>query len=142
MTYCLAIAVNAGLLLVSDSRTGAGVEDVSSDNATRTDSWKGGHVFKLPSASNVATARSVDKQVERDAWSGSQELRLRTVPGVAAAVDHIRVARPESAIIDHQGNCVSMFAEFPFLPVGETKIGMPIRDRFVAPCSALAGAAL
>ena len=66
MTYCVAIAVAAGSAFISDSRTHAGVDQISTySKMHRFDAGAGRH-FVLLSAGNLATAQSVVARMERD----------------------------------------------------------------------------
>ena len=66
MTYCLAIAINEGLVFSSDSRTNAGVDQVRTLIKMRTFGVPGERQFVLLSAGNLATCQAVIAQLERD----------------------------------------------------------------------------
>jgi putative proteasome-type protease len=55
MTYCLAIAINEGLVFSSDSRTNAGADQVRTYSKMRTFGVPGDRQLVLLSAGNLAT---------------------------------------------------------------------------------------
>lgn len=66
MTYCVAIAVAAGSVFVSDSRTHAGVDQISTYSKMHRFDTGEGRYFAVLSAGNLATAQSVVTRMERD----------------------------------------------------------------------------
>ncbi len=66
MTYCLAIRLDAGLVLASDSRTSAGVDDISIYSKMHRFETDVDRLVVLLSAGNLATTQAVIRQVERD----------------------------------------------------------------------------
>lgn len=60
MTYCVALKLDAGILTMSDTRTNAGVDNVST--VTKTRSWEvpGDRSLSLMSAGNLATTQAVN----------------------------------------------------------------------------------
>ena len=76
MTYCLAIALDTGLVFASDSRTHAGVDYISTYRKTHTFVWEDDRVFVLLSAGNLATTQAVVKHLQMDvAESAPRNLR-------------------------------------------------------------------
>jgi putative proteasome-type protease len=76
MTYCVAIRLEAGLVLASDSLTSAGVDDLSLYSKMHRFSTARDRVIVLLSAGNLATTQAVIKQIERDQVSESAERNL------------------------------------------------------------------
>ncbi len=66
MTYCLAISVNDGLVFASDSRTNAGVDQVSHYGKMFTFSREGERQLVVLTAGNLATTQSVIDRLKRD----------------------------------------------------------------------------
>ena len=66
MTYCIAIAVDEGLLFASDSRTNAGPDQVSTYSKMHRFGEEGDRQLVLLSAGNLATTQSVVSRVRRD----------------------------------------------------------------------------
>lgn len=169
MTYCLGIKVNQGIVMVSDSRTSAGVDNIS----TYSKMWKfgvpGERQFALCSAGNLATTQSVIAILERDVKDGVAP-NLLSVRDLNEASEYIgrvnvecqqqntgggamfettfllagEIAGSDSGLymIYSQGNFISSSSQIPFLQIGETKYGKPILDRVIKPDTPLERAAL
>lgn len=163
MTYCLAIHVNDGLVLCSDSRTNAGTDNVSTYSKMFTFAWPGVRTFTLLSAGNLATTQAVVKRLHSDIPSGIVP-NLTTVGSMQEAADYLGVVStqvqklhasrdtattnfeatfilagqiqgqaPEIFMIYPQGNYIHESREHPFLQIGEIKYGKPILDRVIKP---------
>jgi len=154
----LGIKVNQGIVMVSDSRTSAGVDNVS----TYSKMWRygvpGERQFVLCSAGNLATTQSAVAMLERDIRDQA-EVSLLTVPDMNAASEYIGRVNVESQqqntgggaifettfllageiqgapiglyLIYSQGNFIACSTQVPFLQIGETKYGKPILDRVI-----------
>lgn len=59
MTYCVGLRLNKGLVLMSDTRTNAGVDDVSSTRKMRSWAVPGERFITVLSAGNLATTQAV-----------------------------------------------------------------------------------
>jgi putative proteasome-type protease len=59
MTYCVALRLNAGLVMLSDTRTNAGVDDIAKFRKMFTWSVPGDRAFVLLTAGNLAITQSV-----------------------------------------------------------------------------------
>lgn len=159
MTYCLAINLNQGLVFCSDSRTNAGMDNVSTYSKMHTFIWPGDRIFVLLSAGNLATTQAVVKKMNRDVEQGvvpnlltlgsmheaadyvgmiSTDLqRLHTSRDIASTNfeasfifgGQVGAATPEMFMIYPQGNYIHESDEHPYLQIGETKYGKPILDR-------------
>ncbi|MFU8832082.1 MAG: hypothetical protein ACNA7J_07995, partial [Wenzhouxiangella sp.] len=66
MTYCVAMRLDNGLVFCSDSRTSAGVDDVSIYSKMHRFTTAPDRFIVLLSAGNLATTQAVNSQVERD----------------------------------------------------------------------------
>ena len=66
MTYCLAISLDAGVVLTSDSRTNAGIDQVSTYSKMFDFKTDADRVMVLLSAGNLATTQFVVEQIKRD----------------------------------------------------------------------------
>lgn len=171
MTYCLAINVNEGLVLCSDSRTNAGTDNVSTYSKMFSFAWPGVRFFTLLSAGNLATTQAVIKKLHSDIPAGLVP-NLTTVSTMQEAADYLGLIStqvqklhgsrdtastnfeatfilagqiagqsPETYMIYPQGNYIHESAEHPFLQIGEIKYGKPILDRVIKPEVALEPAA-
>lgn len=163
MTYCLAIAVDRGLVLASDSRTNAGVDQVGTYSKMYDFCGDGERVFTVLTAGNLATTQAVVRRLQREIDESAAQ-SFATVADVAEAAEHVgalsleeqnRHARrgdesfkPEASFIvagqvgdtAHQifmvypeGNYIRASRRAPFLQIGELKYGKPILDRIIEP---------
>ena len=65
MTYCLAMALNQGLVLAADSRTNAGVDHIATFRKMRIWEREGERVLVLLSAGNLAITQAVASEIDR-----------------------------------------------------------------------------
>lgn len=64
MTYCVGLALKKGLVFMSDTRTNAGIDDISVVKKLRTWSIPGDRVITLMTAGNLATTQAVISLLE------------------------------------------------------------------------------
>lgn len=157
MTYCVGIKIDQATIMISDSRTSAGVDNIS----TYSKMWRYGvpdeRQFVLCSAGNLATTQAVIATLERDAKSGASR-SLLTVTDMHEAAEYIgsvSVAVQAKAgsggvfeatfllageilgsvnalyMIYSQGNFIESSSQVPYLQIGEAKYGKPILDRVI-----------
>ncbi len=88
MTYCVAITMDAGLVFCSDSRTNAGVDQVSTYGKMYHFSVAGEREFVILSAGNLATTQAVVSQVKRDIRDNAAT-SLKTVPDISEAASYL-----------------------------------------------------
>ena len=88
MTYCAAAVLDAGIILVSDSRTNAGVDNVSTYSKMHAFGDAGGSQFIILSAGNLATTQSVIGQVKKDIRQGA-DTNLFNVQHMVEAADYL-----------------------------------------------------
>jgi putative proteasome-type protease len=88
MTYCVAVRVDDGLVFVSDSRTNAGVDHISTYSKMFTFGLEGERSFVVLTAGNLATTQSVIQQIKRDIKQGKSP-NLMTVEGMTEAAEYI-----------------------------------------------------
>jgi putative proteasome-type protease len=169
MTYCVGIAVDEGLVFVSDSRTNAGVDNVSTYSKMRRYGVPGQRQFVICTAGNLATTQGVIAQVERD-MRDDAEVNLMNVSSVAEAASYLGALNLEQQKkntgggpvfeaslllggevagaprrlfrIYAEGNYIETSNQTPFLQVGESKYGKPILDRVLSVDTPLERAAL
>lgn len=158
MTYCVAIAVDAGLVFCSDSRTNAGIDQVSTYSKMHRFGVDGQRQFIILSAGNLGTSQATIARVKRDIKERAVQ-SLLTVDSVSEAADYLgAISRAEqekhagrsggfeaSFIIGGQiagkkhrimlvypeGNHITSSNDTPFLQIGESKYGKPILDRIL-----------
>ena len=161
MTYCLAAAVEEGLVFVSDSRTNAGVDQINTHSKMHVfDSMN--RFFVLLAAGNLATTQSVVSQIQRDIDNDIRHnlYTYQTLDETSEYVGRVSTEeqnkhaslrkdeefRPEASFIlggqigssdfdivqiYPQGNFIHSSDSTPFLQIGETKYGKPILDRII-----------
>lgn len=168
MTYCVSIAVNAGIIFCSDSRTNAGIDQISTYSKMHKFGIDGQKQFVIMSAGNLATTQSVITQVEKDIKE-SAAINLHTISSIDEAADYlgeINVAqqskhgngtnyeasfilggqilgdKPKITLVYPQGNHIVSSEDTPYLQIGESKYGKPILDRILTPETTLETAGL
>jgi putative proteasome-type protease len=159
VTYCLGILLPTGLILASDSRSNAGVDQVQRVCKLALITAPESRVIAILSAGNLATTQSVVTQLRQAAGSGAGSdvdlartmfdvaaivgARLREVvdrdakyvepygdPGASFLVGgQIAGEPPRLFEIYSAGNFVEASPRSCFLQIGETKYGKPILDR-------------
>ncbi len=88
MTYCVAVRVDQGLVFVSDSRTNAGVDHISTYGKMHTFGGDGDRFFVLLSAGNLATSRAVVTRLQRNLEEGAPK-SLGTVGRLNEAAEYV-----------------------------------------------------
>lgn len=171
MTYCVAINVNAGVVFCSDSRTNAGVDQVSTYSKMYQFGIQGDRQLVINSAGNLATTQSVIAKIRKDIKDGA-DISLATVTSIHDAADYvgeisvaiqekhaqhnsnvsfeasfllggqIGLDAPAVTLIYPQGNHITTSDQTPYLQIGESKYGKPILDRILKPETALDTASL
>jgi len=88
LTYCLAMRLDEGLLFLSDTRTNAGVDNVSTFRKLHLRRPAPDRLFVLQSAGSLATTHQVLDQIDRDLASGAAE-SLATVADLSQAALYV-----------------------------------------------------
>ncbi len=88
MTYCIAVTLNDGLVLTSDSRTNAGIDNVSTYGKMHTFSTSQKRKLVLLSAGNLATTQAVVEQLRRDIKDNGAT-NLNNVPYLSDAAEYL-----------------------------------------------------
>jgi putative proteasome-type protease len=121
MTYCLGILLPAGLVLASDSRSNAGVDQIARVRKLELITVPNDRVIAVLSAGNLATTQSVTTQLREMAGSGDPEQDLhaaRSMFEVAKIVgDKLR------AVISRDGKYVEPYGD----PTGSFLVGGQIK---------------
>jgi putative proteasome-type protease len=171
MTYCIGMRLDDGLVFLSDSRTNAGVDQISTFRKMTVFEHPGERLMVLLTAGNLAITQSVQQIVcERigpDApsiWSSAGMLEATRIVGDAVREVHRRDAealkeagiefncsfifggqvRGEMMRLFHiyaAGNFIEATPENCYFQIGESKYGKPIVDRIVSPATSLGEAA-
>lgn len=171
MTYCVAMRLNAGLVFLSDSRTNAGVDQVSTFRKMTVFENPGDRMMVLMTAGNLAISQAVRQVVsEKKTASGASIWTAKSMFEAAQIVgDAIRTVRDRDAAalrefgvdfnvsiifggqikgercrlfqVYSAGNFIEAHDESTYFQIGEAKYGKPIIDRVVNPHTSLDEAA-
>lgn len=169
MTYCVAIKVDSGLIFCSDSRTNAGVDQVSTYSKMHNFGVPGERQLTIMSAGNLATTQAVIAEIKKDIDHSATKnlLNLHSLRDAADYVGNLNRNEADRHVADDsqyeatfliggeindgtqhevflvypQGNYISTSEDTPFLQIGESKYGKPILDRIVIPTTNLNTAA-
>ena len=171
MTYCIGILVDSGLVFLSDSRTNAGVDQISTFRKISLFERPGERVMVAMCAGNLALSQAVVgllREQER-----SEQPGVWNAPGLPEAVRHVGDAireihrRDAAALKEHNiefnvsmifggqigaepprlfciyaaGNYIEATADTPYFQIGESKYGKPILDRILRPTTTMEDAA-
>lgn len=160
MTYCVGILTHQGLVLASDSRTNAGMDQVNVCRKMHLFVREGERVFAILSSGSLSVSQSVITHLRLDFEQGRGLARAPSLYDAArvvgAQVRHVaeldrealerdnmvfnihlilggQIAgeRPGLYLIYPQGNPLSATEDSPYLQIGESKYGRPILDRGV-----------
>ncbi|HVY80014.1 MAG TPA: proteasome-type protease [Steroidobacteraceae bacterium] len=85
MTYCVAMLLDTGLVFLSDSRTNAGIDQISTFRKTTVFQKPGDRVLVLQSAGNLAITQTVVSILRDDIDAGGSKPSLLTVPNLFEA---------------------------------------------------------
>lgn len=171
MTYCVAMRLDAGLVFLSDSRTNAGVDQVSTFRKMTVFENPGDRVMVLMTAGNLAISQSIRQIISenrvasgKSIWSVSSMYEAAQIVGEAIRMVHERDAASlrdfgvdfnVSILFGGQikgercrlfqlyaaGNFIEAHDESTYFQIGEAKYGKPIIDRVINPATSLDEAA-
>jgi putative proteasome-type protease len=88
MTYCIAASIDEGLILVSDSRTNAGIDNVSTHGKMHAFATHDDRKIILLSAGNLATTQAVLEQLHRDKIKNAP-VNFNNVECLSEAADYL-----------------------------------------------------
>lgn len=159
MTYCCALRLEQGLVLISDTRTNAGVDHISVFRKLHTFGVDGERFIALQTAGNLATTQAVIGHLQ-NALALDQEPNLftaKTMFEVAELVGktlrkvleditentqeqmnfscsilvsgQIKGEEIQLYNVYPQGNFICATIDTPYFQIGESKYGKPILDR-------------
>ncbi len=104
MTYCLAIALNEGLVFCSDSRTNAGADRVSTYSKMHRFAVPSDRSLVLLSAGNLATSQAVIAQLQRDMNNEDAEFNILKAEYVSEVADYVgQISVAEQAKYANEG---------------------------------------
>jgi putative proteasome-type protease len=79
MTYCLSLLCREGIVFVSDSRTSAGVDNITVQPKMRLHVEKGNRVIVLMTSGNLSVTQSVHALIEEDLATGKADPNHRHI---------------------------------------------------------------
>ncbi|MFD1561380.1 proteasome-type protease [Paraburkholderia silviterrae] len=171
MTYCVAMAVEEGLVFLSDTRTNAGVDHISTSRKMAVFEEPGERVLVLLVAGNLAITQATLQELTEQQdparttlWNASSMVEAARIVGEAVREVHRRDAEALkrfnvefncSFILGGQmrgqpmrvfqiyaaGNFIETSSVNPYFQIGESKYGKPIIDRVLTPRTPLGEAA-
>ena len=171
MTYCIAIKLNTGLVMLSDSRTNAGVDHISTFRKMAVYEKPHDRVLVMLSSGNLAISQAVKEYLSHvpdddspTIWTARNLFEVAQLVGAAIRVvaeretEALKAAGVEFNInlllggqiageatrlfhIYAAGNFIEATDENCYFQIGESKYGKPIIDRVVSPDTTLDEAA-
>jgi putative proteasome-type protease len=171
MTYCVAMRLDAGLVFLSDSRTNAGVDQVSTARKMNVFEIPGERMMVLMTAGNLSVSQSVRQLLSEHigsagygVWNAPNMYEAARLVGEVVRLVHERDAKSlaefgiefnVSLIFGGQikgercrmfqvysaGNFIESHNENTYFQIGEAKYGKPIIDRVITPGTPLDEAA-
>ena len=163
MTYGLGMLCRSGLVMASDSRSNAGIDQIAVVKKMTTFEQPGNRVMVLLAAGNLATTQSVAELLCQDLGTGShrdlyaartlfdatqivgdtlRQVHDRDAKYVSQHGDaggsfllggQIAGSKPRLFLIYPAGNFIEASDRCPYLQIGENKYGKPIIDRAFTP---------
>lgn len=119
MTYCIAVSVDEGLVLTSDSRTNAGIDNVSIYSKMHVFATLEDRKLILLSAGNLATTQAVVEQLRRDKRENAL-VNLNSMQYLSEAADYLgRVSIEKQKRHTEEGGQSSFNATATFIIAGQ-----------------------
>ena len=171
MTYCVGMRLEAGLVFLADSRTNAGIDQVSTARKLSVFENPGERMMVLMTAGNLsisqAVRQTISSYVSQDGttiWTAPNMYEAARIVGAAVRSVHKEDAAKLTAFgvdfnislivggqigtercrlfyIYSAGNFIESHDENPYFQIGEAKYGKPILDRVITPQTSLDDAA-
>ncbi|MEB0161913.1 peptidase, partial [Glaciimonas sp. CA11.2] len=162
MTYCVAMRLKAGLVFLSDSRTNAGVDHVSTFRKMSVFENPGERMLVMMTAGNLSISQSIKQIISehtnadgKSIWNATSMYEAAQIVGAAIRLVYERDAsalqkfgidfnvgiifggqikgeRCRLFQIYSAGNFIEAHDENPYFQIGESKYGKPIIDRVLA----------
>ena len=101
MTYCVGLYLNQGLVLLSDTRTNAGVDHISTFSKMHVEEVPGERMICLLSSGNLAISQQVWSRLQEGVWLDGERQTLRDVPTMFRAAQLVGAA--VRAVFDADG---------------------------------------
>ncbi len=161
MTYCVGLRLNKGIVFMSDTRTNAGVDNISVFKKMMVWSKPGERVITLMTAGNLATTQAVvsllDERMKAPEDRNPSILEAPSMFQIAKIMGEtlrdvvqeqnggsgfnatmilggqIAGSEPRLFLVYPEGNFIEASMDTPFFQIGETKYGKPIIVRAYDP---------
>ncbi len=170
MTYCVGVLLDSGLVLASDSRTNAGMDQVGNFSKMTVYEHPGDRVLVLLSAGNLAVTQAVVDLLEQRGSENKETLwnTASMYAGACLVGETLRDVhkRDGTYLMQHninasasfilggqisghrqrlfniytEGNFIEATTDTPYLQMGETKYGKPVIDRVITSSTSLVDA--
>jgi len=170
MTYCCGILVRDGLVMFADTRTNAGVDNISTFRKLHVFTQPGERILAIATAGNLSISQSVVTLLRADFDSGRGLAQASSLYDAARIVGNcvrriseldraslerdsfsfnvhlllggqVRGQEPNLYLIYPQGNPIAATEDSLYLQLGECKYGRPILDRGIQATTSLEVAA-
>lgn len=82
MTYCVGLYLRDGLVMLSDTRTNAGVDNISIFSKMQVEEVPGERVLTMLTSGNLAITQAVWNRLQEGVWLGGASHTLRNVPNM------------------------------------------------------------
>ncbi len=92
MTYCVGLCVDEGIVMLSDTRTNAGLDNISSFAKMFVTEAPGERALVLMTAGNLAVTQTVWNLLQQGVWLNGIQQRLDTVPDMFHAAQLVGAA--------------------------------------------------
>lgn len=92
MTYCVGLDLREGMVLLSDTRTNAGVDHVSTFSKMHVEEVPGERVLALMTSGNLAITQAVWSRLQEGVWLEGEQHTLRSVPTLFRAAQLVGAA--------------------------------------------------
>ena len=121
MTYCLGILLNDGLVLASDSRSNAGIDQVQEVSKLAVIAQPGERVITIQSAGNLATTQWVVTKPRQAAGSGEAGKDVFAAATLFDVADMVGSRLREAILMDKQCDDPGIDFSASFLVAGQIK---------------------
>lgn len=100
MTYCLSLLCREGIVFISDSRTSAGVDNITVQPKMRVYAQKGDRVICLMTSGNLSITQTVYALIEKDLSLGSSDANQGTLLNQRSLFDTARYVGSKIRVVD------------------------------------------
>jgi putative proteasome-type protease len=101
MTYCVGLYLNQGLVMLSDTRTNAGVDHISTFSKMYVEEVPGERMISMLTSGNLAISQQVWSRLQEGVWLDGERHTLRDVPTMFRAAQLVGAA--VRAVFDADG---------------------------------------